>query len=105
MMASQKIYEKAVCHNLPSTFVTSLERIDEFVIGAVLVRHHKQRWYRDNSLDFTSAPLQSLLSEKSEQQSISFETKTDTLLNITGESKEKSLNINLSLDGDVSNNL
>ena len=104
MMASQKIYEKAVCHNLPSTFVTSLERIDEFVIGAVLVRHHKQHWYHDNSLDFTSAPLQSLLS-KSEQQSISFETKTDTLLNITGESKEKSLNINLSHDEDVSNNL
>ena len=100
-MASQVIYEKAVRHNLPSAFVTSLERIDEFVIGAVLVRHHKQHWYHDNSLDFTSAPLQCLLS-KSEKQDFSFQTQTDTLLTGESESKETSLDINLGIDGDVS---
>ena len=105
MMASQEIYEKAVRYNLPSAFVTPLERIDEFVIGAVLVRHNKQRRYHDNSLDFTSAPLQSLLS-KSEQQSFSFLSEIDTLLSVESESKEMPFNnINLSLDGDVSNNL
>ena len=103
-MASQLIYEKAVRQNHPSAFVTSLERIDEFVIGTVLVRHNKQRWYHDNSLDFTSAPLQCLLS-KSEQQGFSLQTETDTLLTGETESKEKSLNINLGLDADVSNNL
>ena len=101
-MASQSIYEKAVRLSFPSAFVTSLEKIDEFVIGAVLVRHHKQRWYYGNSLDFTSAPLQSLLS-KSEQQSFSFQTETHTLFTGESESKEKSLNINPSLDGDVRN--
>ena len=107
MMASQAIYEKAVRHNLPSAFVTSLERIDEFVIGTVLVRHHKYFRCYDKSLDFTSVPLQSLLSEKSEQQKVLFDTKTDRLLNITGEteSQEKSLNIKISHDEDVSNNL
>ena len=93
-MASQLIYEKAVRQNLSSAFVTSLERIDEFVIGTVLVRHNKQSWYHDNSLDFTSAPLQCLLS-KSEQQGFSLQTETDTLLTEETESKEKSLNINL----------
>ena len=107
MMASQAIYEKAVRHNLPSAFVTSLERIDEFVIGTVLVRHHKYFRCYDKSLDFTSLPLQYLLSEESEQQNVSFETKTNTLLNITGEteSQENSLNIKISHDADVSNNL
>ena len=103
-MASQVIYEKAVLHNLPSAFVTSLERVDQFVIGAVLVRHNKQRWYYDNSLDFTSAPLQSLLS-KSEQQDLLLQTETHTLFTVDSESKEKTFDINLSLDGDVSNDL
>ena len=100
IMASQVIYEKAVRHHLPSAFVTSLERTDEFVIGAVLVRHHKHHWYHDNSLDFTSIPLQCLLS-KSEQQGFSFQTKS------AGETecKERSLNITFGLNRDVSNNL
>ena len=104
IMASQAIYEKAVRHNLPSAFVTSLERVDQFVIGAVLVRHNKPRWYYDNSLDFTSAPLQSLLS-KSEQQELVLQTETHTLFTVESESKEKTFDINLSLDGDVSNDL
>ena len=103
-MASQVIYEKVVRHNLPSAFVTSLERVNRFVIGAVLVRHRKPRWYDRKCLDFTSAPLQSLFSN-SEQQGFSLQTETDTLLTGETESKEKSLNINLGLDADVSNNL
>ena len=100
--ASQLIYEKAVRQSLPSAFVTSLERIDEFVIGVVLVRRHKQRRYYSNSLDFTSAPLQLLLS-RSEQESFSFQTTRKTLLTGESTSKEKFIVINPSLDVDVSN--
>ena len=103
-MASQVIYEKVVRHNLPSAFVTSLERVDRFVIGAVLVRHRKPGWYHPNSLDFTLVPLQSLFSN-SEQQDFSFQIKTDTLLTGEAVTKEKSINFNLSLDADVSCNL
>ena len=102
-MATQKVFEKAVLRDLLSVIVPSLERSEEFVIPVVLVPHNKPHWYHDKSLDFTSAPLQSLLSE-SEQQGFSFNTKTSTYLTKGTESEETCFNVNLLLKGNVSNN-
>ena len=102
MTSTQKIFERAVKHHLPDAFVSLLDRIDEFKLGTVLIYHHKPHFWRSKELDFTGVRLKNLL-EESQRAGFDFETETEVLFDSTSDSSQRTVNIDLDLDGEVSN--
>ena len=101
MTSTQTIFSRAVKHHVQDAFVSILDRIDEFNIGAVLVYNDKPRFWRKKELNFSGVQLSDLL-EKSQQTEFSFNTETKVLFNETDDSSQRTVNIDLDLDGEVS---
>ncbi len=99
--STQTIFSRAVQHHLQDAFVSILDRIDEFDIGTVLIYNEKPRFWRKTELNFSGVQLADVL-EESQKAKFSFNTESKPLFDETSDSSQRTVNIDLDLDGDVS---
>ena len=98
MALQQTAFERAVRHQLPSAFAASLERVDEFEVGKVLVLHRKPRFWRLHrwqALDFTGLHLTALLED--------LDVRTQSRVGLTSDTDttEKTFRLNLGADAEL----
>lgn len=98
-MAAQTLFNRAVGYHLPTAIPTTLERIDEFSLGKVLLFHkrpHKFMPWRKHELDFTGYSLSSLLAEG---QNLQFSTASNFLFDV--EKGVSTVDVQLGLDAEL----
>ena len=101
--STQSVFARAVNHHLPSSFVTLLERVDEFEIGKVLVLHKKPHIWRHRTLDFTSLPLSALLNkvQGEEGKPFGFQKESTPLFDQASDSTNRVVKLDLGLDAEL----
>ena len=101
-MSAQVVFQRAVKHHVPSAFVSSLERIDEFKIGTVLLYHDKPHWWSwgKKELDFVGLPISELIAEE-QRGDFHFQTESNVLFNETSDSSQRTINVDLDIDAEV----
>ncbi len=102
----QAIFGKAVKKYLPTAIPVSLEKIDEYKVGSILVYSKKPRKLipmRKHELDFTGFSLQSLLVEGSKELSIT--TARTFLFDTDKATVSKSVKVDVSTDFDLENSI
>ena len=100
MTSTQIIFERAVRHHIHDAFVSLVERIDDFNIGTVLLYHEKPHWWRKKEIDFTGAQLADLISEDM-RGDFSVSTESSVIFDETSDSSQRTVDIDLDLDGEV----
>ncbi len=98
-MASQTLFGRAVGYHLPTAIPTTLERIDEFCLGKVLLHHkrpHKFMPWRKHDLDFTGYSLSTLLSE---DEHLKFATASNFLFDV--KKGVSTVDVQLGLDAEL----
>ena len=101
----QAVFEKAVKKYLPTAIPASLEKIDEYSVGKVLVYSKKPRKLipmRKHELDFTGFALQSLLSGN---QELKISTARTYLFDTDKSTISKGVKVDLEGDVDLENAL
>lgn len=101
-MSSQIVFEHGVKHHLPHAFISLLERIDEFQIGTVLTLHDKPHWWRKKELDFTSLPLEALITDDLKND-FKLQTEKNVLFSESDDQSNRVVDIDLDLDAEVIN--
>lgn len=101
--STQIIFSRAVKHHLHDGFVSLLDRIDEFNLGAVFTYHGKPHFWRKKELDFTGAQFSDILTKTEGAAEAGFTYKNDSkvLFDETSDSSQRTVNIDLDLDGEV----
>ena len=97
--STQSVFERAVRHHLPSSFVTLLDRVDDFSVGKVLVLHKKPHFWRRDELDFTSLDFETLLTEA--QAEFSIQTERKKLYDQSKDASNRMIKLDLGLDAEL----
>ncbi len=98
-MAAQTLFSRAVGYHLPTAIPITLDRIDEFSLGKVLLfrkRPHKFMPWRKHDLDFTGHSLSSLLAEG---QNLQFTSTSNFLFGV--ERGVSTVDVHLELDAEL----
>lgn len=100
--STQIIFSRAVKHHLHDAFVSLLDRIDEFQLGAVFTYHGKPHFWRKKELNFTGAQLADLLATSDAAEAgFTYNSDSKVLFDETSDSSERTIDIDLDLDGEV----
>ena len=97
--STQSVFERAVRHHLPSSFVTLLDRVDDFSVGKVLVLHKKPHFWRRAELDFTSLDLETLLTKS--QDGFKIQTERKKLYDQSSDASNRMIKLDLGLDAEL----